>query len=687
MTRSPWRSSLICGALLMGMVSIPLSLAPPADARIIQITITSTQSPTFGGTSFGAVGRYEKLIGRVTGEVDPNDPRNAVIVDIQNAPKNGRGMVEYSTDILILRPINASKGSRRLIYDVTNRGNISGFPILNSSNTGNNPTTAADAGNGYLMRQGHLILLSGWDFSAPPGGGRFLTTVPVATNPDGSPITGLNSEELVVDIGAPPPTTLPLTYPAASLDQSKASLTMRRRYTDPPVVIPASGWAYVNATTVRLVPGPFQPTNLYEFTYPAMNPVVGGLGYAAIRDLAAFLRDAAADAGGHANPLAGLVDLIYSICSSQPCRTMRDFVALGFNEADSGPGVGSKGKGHSNDGKHLQVFDGVLNWKGGGSGLFLNYRFAQPVRTHRQHIARWTPEIQFPFTNEMVHDPVTGQTAGRLHRCTTTNTCPKIFEANSSNEFWAKAASNLLTDASGRDLHEIPNVRYYLESSSPHGAANGLGICAQPRNPLMPDEFLRALLVALDEWVSAKIPPPDSRVPHVADGTLVPPLPQAVAGFPQIPGVTYNGVLHTGDLFDFGPRFAQGILDILPPILLGTPYPALVPRTDADGNEIAGVRMPEIAAPVATYTGWNLRANGGGDGCDASGMRIPFPATQADRLATGDPRVSIKERYPTHQAYVDAVTAAANALRGQRFLIDEDVQGYIDEAQASSIGN
>ena len=662
---------------------ISLLLAPVlADARITQFIITSTQSPTFEGTSFGTVGRYEKLIGRVTCEVDPNDPRNEVIVDIKLAPKNARGMVEYSTDFLILRPIDASKSNRRLIYDVTNRGRISGFPVLNSSSAENNPTSAADAGNGYLMRQGYTIVMSGWDFSAA-GDGSFSTTVPVAANPDGSPITGPNTEELVVDIGADP-TMLRLTYPAASLEKSQATLTVRHRYADPPVTIPASGWDYVNSTSIKLVPGPFQPTNLYEFTYPAMNPVVAALGFAVIRDLAAFLRNAAADDANRPNPLAGQVDYTYSICSSQPCRTMRDFVALGFNEADS---IGGNGTGSANDGKHRRVFDGVLNWKAGGSGIFLNYRFAQPVRTHRQHIARWTPEIQFPFANETTHDPLTQQTAGRLQRCSATDTCPKIFEANSSNEFWAKAGSNLLTDANGRDLSESPNVRYYLQSSSPHGANSGTGICAQERNPLKPDPFLRALLVALDKWASANIPPPDSRVPRVRDATLVQPLPQERAGFPYIPGIAYNGVLHTGDLFDFGPRFAQGILDKLPPALLAKSYPALVPKTDADGNEIAGVRMPEIAVPVATYTGWNLRAGGDGDGCDSAGMRIAFPTTQADRSAKGDARLSIKERYPTHQAYVDAVKAAASSLRDQRFLIQEDVDAYIAAAEASNVGN
>ena len=248
-------------------------------------------------------------------------------------------------------------------------------------------------------------------------------------------------------------------------------------------------------------------------------------------------------------------------------------------------------------------------------------------------------------------------------------------------------------DAKGHDLNlKEPNVAYYLQSSAPHGAASGLGICQYPRNPLLPDQLLRGLLVALDQWVTSGTEPPDNRIPTVKDGTLVPTLPQKQQGFPNIPNVTYNGINHTGDLFDFGPRFDEGILDILPPLLLGTPYPALVPKTDGDGNDIAGVRMPEIAVPTATYTGWNLRAAfasdlAHADGCDASGLKIDFAAALANRLATGDPRPSTKERYPTHQTYVDAVTAAANALRDDRFLIQEDVDAYISAAQASNIGN
>jgi hypothetical protein len=228
-------------------------------------------------------------------------------------------------------------------------------------------------------------------------------------------------------------------------------------------------------------------------------------------------------------------------------------------------------------------------------------------------------------------------------------------------------------------------------ASLPHQGgvgATGRGICQQNRNPLVANAVLRALLVALDEWVTRGVEPPSSRIPHVADGTLVPPLPRDGQGFPKIPGVAYNGRMHTGDLFDYGPHFDEGILTVLPPHLVGTPYPMLVPKTDADGNDIAGIRLPEVAVPVATYTGWNLRAvpAGADDGCDHFGQQIDFAKTKAERIAKDDPRPSLEERYPNHATYVDSIAAAARQLQHNRLLLDEDVQVYIRRARDSKVG-
>jgi Alpha/beta hydrolase domain len=674
-TISP-KTAIVCGLSLTGAA---LCGAPSAQARVTQVVITATETPTFGGKSFGAAGQYERVSGQIVGEVDPKDPLNAIVVDIDLAPKNPNGTVTYSTDFQILRPIDRAKGNKRLIYEITNRGRTNVLETLNDSKTGNDTATSGDAGNGFLMRQGYIVLESGWDFSAPRNGKLFTATVPVAKNPDGSSITGPNTEEFVIDKGATPASQR-LTYPAASAEKSKASLTVRRNYADAPIPVPATDWDYVDAklNAVKLTSGnfgaagSFGPTALYEFTYVAKDPVVASLGLAAIRDIATYLRNAETDDKGVPNPLAGDVAFIYSFCSSQPCRTMHDYVQLGFNQAERAAGAAPP------------AFDGILNWKAGGSGLFINYRFSQPVRTHRQHIARWTPEYQFPFADQKLTDTVTGKTDFRLRRCEATATCPKIFEANSSNEYWAKASSMMQTDSLGHDLGGVANVRYYLLASLPHGAGNGPGICAQPRNPLRPNAALRALLVDLDAWVTAGTAPPADRLPRVADGTLAPPLPQDASGFPRIPGVVYNGVHHTGDLWDFGPDVDKGFVSVLPPRLIGTPYPVFVPKADADGNDIAGVRLPEVAVPVATYTGWALRADGL-DGCDAAGQKIAFARTKAERLAAGDPRPSLEERYADHGAYVSAVTRAAQALKAERFLLDEDAAAATAAAQAASV--
>jgi hypothetical protein len=665
--------------VMPGAILLFLGVTSNSFAGITRIQITKVESPTFEGASFGAVGQYEKLVGRVSGEVDPADPQNSVITDLALAPQNSSGRVEYSADIYILRPIDRSKGNHRLFFEINNRGGNLSFGQMNDATSGgNDPTKAPDAGNGFLMRQGYTIVWSGWDVTVASGGGRFTIKVPVATNADGSTITGPALEEFVIDDAVT--MTAPLTYPAATSDKSQATLTVRTRFEDPPVFIPAFGWDYANTglTAVHLLPAgtSFQRGTLYEFIYPATNALIAGLGFAAIRDVAAFLHNASMDDQGNPNPLAGDLQNVYSFCISQPCRTLHDFLWLGFNQDEGGN----------------RVFDGMLNWIGGGSGIFMNYRFAQPGRTQRQHIARWYPEYQFPFANQVLFDPNTGRMDGRIRRCSESNTCPKIFEVNSENEYWSKAMSVFHLDSTGKDLSDPPNVRYYLMSSLPHSPGigpTGPGICQQNRNPLVANTVLRALLVGLDNWVSKGTEPPASRLPRVSEGTLVPALPQSGIGFPNIPSLTYNGRIHTGDLLDFGPDFAKGVLDTLPPVLVGTPYPALVPATDSDGNDIAGIRLPDVAAPLATYTGWGLRAfpPGANDGCDAAGQKIDFPKTKADRLATGDPRQSIEERYPNHGAYVSAVAQSANDLRQAHLLLEEDQKAFIDSAANSAIGS
>jgi Alpha/beta hydrolase domain len=683
-------------ALWTGLISLLLTSA--MGARVVQITITKVESPTFGGASFGSVGQYELIQGTIRGEVDPNNPQNSVIVDIDLAPRNARGIVSYSADFQIIRPRNLSAGNHRVLFDLPNRGRATLLATLNGG-SGNSKTGSGTPGNGFLMEEGYTIVEASWDISAAPSG--FSVSFPIAKNQDGSSITGVALEEFVIDENATPATE-PLTYAAASADKSTAMLTVRENYRDAPTVIPASGWDFTDATltAIKLASGPFGgtgsfgPTALYEFSYIARDPIVSGLGFASLRDLATFLRTAKTDDFGIANPLAGDVQKMYSTCVSQPCRTMHDFLLFGFNQAEitNAPGRSGDHDGEG-DNRRQRVFDAVINWIGGGDGIYMNYRFAQPGRTQRQHIARWYPEFQFPWANQRIHDHVTGKTAGRLDACRRTDTCPKIIELNSENEYYSKGGSMLTTDTHGRDLEldETPNIRYYLMSSLPHGAGTAAGICQEPQNPLTPGAVLRALTVDVDEWVTHGTPPPANRVPRRSDGTLVPSLPQSGMGFPQIPGVNYNGLMHTGDLFDFGPLFDRGIINVMPPVLLGTPYPVFVPKTDVDGNDIAGIRLPEISVPLATYTGYARRAAAPGDpvpiedGCDASGQRVPFAATTAARSSSGDPRLSIEERYPDHATYVNMVTSAAKQLQAERLLLEMDVQAYIAAAQAASV--
>lgn len=676
-----------------------LALTPAAEARVTQINITKVETPTFAGANFGAAGQYERIEGTITGAVDPRNPRNAVITDIAlAAPKNSDGTVSYSADFQILRPIDLTKGNHRLVFELPNRGTPVALLTLNDALPLNSTATAGGAGNGFLMNQGFTLVEGAWDITVKQGGTGFGVTFPIAVNPDGSTITGPASEEFVLDIGTTKATE-PLTYPAASADKTKATLTVRENFGDTPQVVPADGWDFTDATlsAIKLTsgafggPGSFGPTALYEFTYTAKNPVVAGLGFAAVRDLATFLRDATADDNQVANPLAGDVQQIYTFCLSQPCRTLNDFVLHGFNQLEAARLPGGQ-----------KVFDGMLNWLGAGDGIFMNYRFAKPFLTHRQHIARMTPEFQFPFANEALFDPVTRKIDGRKVACELSLTCPKIMEVNSENEYWAKGGSLLTTDTLGHDLplEADFDTRYYLLASLEHSAGAGsilpltpqpAGICRQTQNPMVGNFALRALLVDLDQWVSHGQTPPANRVPRRFDGTLVPSLPEAAEGFPKIPGVTYNGILHTGDLFDFGPEFDQGILTILPPISRGTPYPVFVPRTDADGNDIAGIRYPDVSVPVATYTGWGLRASAAADpvpivdGCDALGQMIPFAKTKAARLAAGDPRLSLEERYADHATYVNLITQAATSLERQNLMLASDVQQYIAAAQAAAV--
>jgi hypothetical protein len=674
--------------IALAIVAVLAVAASVAEAHITKIVIDPalSESPTFEGRTFGADGRvgpYEKLRGKAYGEVDPDDPRNVVITDLKLAPRNARGKVEYSMDIFILKPIDVKKGNHKVFLDFNNRGEMR-VAALNDTALSNNPTKAADAGTGYIMNLGYSVVGNGWDFGASKDDYGMTISVPVAKNPDGTSITGPSYEYINFDDAKS--VRYELTYPAATLDKSKATLTIRARLDDQPAVIPASGWEYVDSRTIRLLPAgtPFKQSYVYEFAYTAKDPVVAALGLAATRDWVSFLRHAAKDEAGTTNPLAGDVRYVYSFSISQPSRTLNDFQAFGFNEDEQG----------------RRVIDGMLKWTGAGNGDQINYRFAQTGRTERNRQNHLYPEGVFPFAYPVLTDHLSGKTGGRLARCTVSNTCPKNFDANSANEYWVKAGSLLHTDTRGNDLRDPDNVRFYLISGLSHGVGNvsSRGQCQQFLNPTSPFPALRALLTALDQWVVNGTEPPASQVPRQADKTAVMAVhrpghqtgvvPQEALGWPTIPGVAYTGVITSRYYLDFGPMLGKGLVSQLPPPLAGrAAYAHFVSKVDRDGNEVAGIRMPPVEAPIATTTGWALRRAEFGDneGCEASGQHIAFRTTKAERQAAGDPRLSLEERYATHEGYVAAVTRAAEKLEKQRFLLRADVQKYVERAQASDV--
>lgn len=639
-------------------MALCLPLTTPASARIVGIDIKAVE-PFADGADFGQAGPYERVIGIARGEVDPADPANAGIADIALAPRNARGRVEYRTDLFILRPKDPARGSGTLLYEVLNRGRKFLFNWVldapaQAGQAVNDPRTARDAGTALVLNRGDTIVWSGWEADALRQSGGMAIDVPVATR-DGKPITGIVRDELVSGTRGPTEAPFYLTFAAAGTDQPDATLTVRRREADPPIPVPREAWTFAGPKQLKLLPEGTkpQPGSLYEFTYEAVGPKVLGLGFAATRDVVAYLRGQAAD-----NP-AGGVKRALALGISQSGRFLRDFVHLGFNRDEAG----------------ARVFDGMLAHISGVGGVFLNARFAQPSRTNTQHEDHLYPENTFPFSAAFQHDPVTGL-QGKLLRGDGFD--PLWMEVNTETEYWQKGASLLTTDPLGRTDVALPETaRAYLIAGGFHYGRSGLvsdrGPCANPRNTLNPGPALRALLVDLDEWVRDGKAPPASRVPRLSDGTLVEP---TATGFPYTPGLAVasfvNGIARFPTYVDPHPE-------------AGPQYRPLVPRVDADGQDIAGIRLPDVAAPRGTHTGWNLYAEPfpAGELCDREGSLLPFAATKAERDARGDPRPSLAERYPDPSAYGDAVARAVDALVADRLLLREDGDRLVTQARTN----
>jgi hypothetical protein len=634
-----------------------------AGDGVQRIEITERECPVFGGAEFAGVGKYERLHGTVFGELDPTHRLNADIVNLDKAARNPRGHVEYRSDFRILKPLDLDRGNGCLVYDVPNRGNQPIMARLNRAPDGGHPQ---DAGNGFLMRRGFTVVWSGWQGDVPPGADRLTAHSPTIPG-----ITGMVREEFIAEatgllgdsniqelseerfVGA-------LVYPVA--DPAGAALTVREREADPRATPPGLAWRLIDDRHVEITrptaPG-FDCGAIYEFVYRARDPIVMGIGFAAIRDIVSFLRYGTKD-----NPLAPQERLCIrralGFGISQSGRVLRDLVYLGFNEDLAG----------------RQVFDGILPVVAGSRRTCINWRFAQAGRYSRQHEDHSYGDDQFPFSYPTLSDPISGRSGGILQRARDAGVCPKVLHLDTESDLWQARSSLVATDTSGSDIAMPDKVRVYTVSGVSHAPFRPLSkpVMQLPGNQLGYGAFMRALLVALFEWVEHGVAPPASRFPSRADGTLVA-LAESRATFPELPQVNFPNVLNELRLRDHS---------VEPPIE-SLAYPVFVQATDADGNALGGIRHPMVDAPLATHTGWSLRASGYGEGdlFTIQGSMIPFATTEAERQRAGDPRPSVEARYASRDVWAARLAEATDRLVAERLLLPEDGDRLLAAARES----
>jgi hypothetical protein len=645
-----------------------------------QIELRIAERVAFAGDhAFGDTGAYERISGRAHFAVDPRAAAQASIVDLDKAPTDDRGLVHFAADFMILKPREMERGNRRVFYDYGNRGHKRALQFFNDAQHSNAPITLAHAGNGFFMRRGYAVAWLAWEGDMLPGDGRMVLDVPVASD-DGRPITGRIRVEYIAD--APGVTCFPLSgritahsYAAVSLDTRDALLTRRRYPYDAPQVIPSDAWQFASVeagvggetqSVERAVvpsarhihlPAGFQPGWIYELVYTAKDPLVHGLGHVAVRDFISFLKYDASDA----NSLRG-VEKAYAWGRSQTGRCLRDFVYRGFNA----------------DAQGRRVFDGVVPHVAGAGRKWLNHRFASPIVSGgQQYEDHFNIADSFPFSYAWSTDHLTGRQDAILKR---PDTDPLVMHTQTATEYWVRRGSLAHTDTQGNDLKQPDTVRIQFWASSQHFAdplprSPSRGIGQNFSNVVSTSMFFRANLDAMDRWATDGTPPPPSRIPTRAAGTLVS-IDEWRRSFPAIPGIATPRAPNALPLLDFGPDVERGILKEPPEIVGGKQYVVLVPAVDRDGNDAPGVRAPMVAAPLGTYTGWNPRSRGHGHGAQLrfEGSYIPFPDSPQERESTGDPRRSVLERYPDKAAYLAAITAAARELVAQGLMLEEDVE-------------
>ena len=690
-------------------VATLLTVCAGAEARVTKILIDS-RAPAFASQSFGAVGPYEVLRGRAFGEVDPADRHNTIIQDIGLAPRNVKGHVEYIATFTLLKPVDLSKVNGVLFYEVPNRGTS-----LHAYFAGGDP------GDGFFYKRGYTILSSGWqgDLTPIPRADQSSKAIPIEsisvprpTNPDGSSITGPFLVRIPHLESSGPTGNLakldqglmgPLSSLPASFDTTQANLFSAPAETTSgaprgtPHRFASTDWMWADCGTgkgpasatpssnlcIKLLKGAFDPRIVYTLTFTAKDPLLLGLGLAATRDIVSFFRYTQRDDSGNANPIFATVPHVIGQGISQTSHFVRSFIALGFNEDEEG----------------RIVWDAV-NAHIGGRFIPLNFRFAIPGGL----LGLYEPSIEATLWWGSAPDRVRHKEAtSLLDRCHSSNTCPKIFETFGSNEFWYGRMSLGVAGTDGNhDIPLPPNVRRYYFPGTQHGGGeggfrihervlrDGDNPCVLPPNPNPETETMRALIVALTRWVADDVPPPDSRYPTLATGSLTRDKDGALK-FPTIPGVPKPYDL-ANPMFDynFGPHLntndLSGYIDHQPPIIRNV-VPTLVPTVDADGNEQSGIPSVLHDAPLGTYLGWNVTRNGvyAGQICTLAGSFVPFAKTRTDRLKRGDPRPSIEERYGDRQGYICAVKRAAQQAVRARFLLNEDAQRLVGEATTATL--
>ncbi|WP_430391805.1 alpha/beta hydrolase domain-containing protein [Dyella sp. 20L07] len=647
---------------LMYLLLVPFAFAAHAEVTRVDVV---TRNDVLNGHEFGATGAYERITGKVYFSVAIANAHNRSIVDLDKAVNLHDGRVEFSADFVAIQPKDPSKGNGSVLFENPNRGGSHIIAIVD----GGDPDISKDAGDGWLLRNGYSIVSLGWQWDASSDEALHLYA-PIARD-HGKTISGLLRGDVMLPQAID---DIPLghliigkiggsEYAVAAPEDSRNTLSVRDSRDAPRMMIPRSRWRFAHEVNGELVPsdryihldGGFQPGRIYEYVYVVTDPVVAGLGFAAVRDMAAYLK--------HAPSAIIHAQRVYGEGISQNGRFLRDFLYQGFNADEQGQ----------------IALDGVLaHVAGGGRGNF-NYRFAQPSRdAGPTSSVNFATDI-FPFTDMPEVDPQTGAKAGLLDRARTYHVVPKIFFSNTSYEYWGRVASLISTTPDGkRDVAISPNVRIYHLTGLQHYSVpfpperdEGDLTGQQLQSPLPVRYFWRAMITNMDAWVRSGIEPPASSYPTITDHTLV---PLSAYAFPKLPGINLPHEVSNAKHVDFGPDWSHGVVDYQPP-RVSAPFAVLVPQVDADGNELDGVRLPQVSVPLATYAAWNLRDPSIGAPSERvafEGSFLPFPRTAAEREAKHDPRPSIAERYAGREDYLARYAAALDVLIKQRRILAED---------------